>query len=292
MKNIFHPRVEYFIACAKHSSFSEAARQMGLTQAALSIAIKTLEGELGIKLFHRHPGGFSLTLEGKAFLEQIRALYRQSQAALEPIVAGMSRPMIRIGSVPHFSQRYLFPILRQKNALLSQVQLYGVRSYYLYKWVEEGALDFAFVGWSSKPAYHRHIRLYKDPTAIVGHRKKFAHIAKVKKLTDLAHEPWIEMPKAQYDLQKALNPFQHGYVVDNVIDLKYLILNGYAISEVQIQLFTDAELKHLVIALAASPHRDLTMYALYSPTLSEEAKSCFEYVIQETQKRLTDDKTL
>ncbi len=54
------------------SGFSAAARELGLTQVAVSQQIKSLETKLGHDLFVRHPKKVQLTEAGKAFLPSVR----------------------------------------------------------------------------------------------------------------------------------------------------------------------------------------------------------------------------
>src|SRR5579872_1760792 len=56
-----------FEAAALRLSFTEAARDLGLSQAAVSFRIKTLEDRLGIKLFERG-GHLLLTESGQLYL--------------------------------------------------------------------------------------------------------------------------------------------------------------------------------------------------------------------------------
>lgn len=61
-----------FEAAARLSGFSAAARELGLTQVAVSQQIKSLETKLGHDLFVRHPKKVQLTEAGKAFLPSVR----------------------------------------------------------------------------------------------------------------------------------------------------------------------------------------------------------------------------
>lgn len=56
-----------FEAAARLENFSNAARELGLTQAAVSQRIRNLEGRLGKPLFTRLPRGVELTVEGEAY---------------------------------------------------------------------------------------------------------------------------------------------------------------------------------------------------------------------------------
>jgi LysR family glycine cleavage system transcriptional activator len=61
-----------FEAAARLSGFSAAARELGLTQVAVSQHIKSLETKLGQDLFVRHPKKVQLTKAGKSYLPSVR----------------------------------------------------------------------------------------------------------------------------------------------------------------------------------------------------------------------------
>jgi LysR family transcriptional regulator, glycine cleavage system transcriptional activator len=61
-----------FEAAAKTLSFTEAARDLGLTQAAVSKHVKALELNLRHPLFHRHARSLELTKSGAAYLPKVR----------------------------------------------------------------------------------------------------------------------------------------------------------------------------------------------------------------------------
>jgi DNA-binding transcriptional LysR family regulator len=75
------PNLETFARAAELSSFTSAARVLGLTQAAVSQRIQALEGALGVSLFQRRAGRVALTDAGQRlypFAERILALHREA----------------------------------------------------------------------------------------------------------------------------------------------------------------------------------------------------------------------
>ena len=60
---------KYVLAIVKTGSFNEAAKQLFVAQSSLSISIKSLEQELGIKIFERSGNGVCLTDEGAEFVK-------------------------------------------------------------------------------------------------------------------------------------------------------------------------------------------------------------------------------
>ena len=63
--------LRYFLAVAREENMTRAAEQLHVTQPTLSKALKTLEDELGKKLFTRH--SFSITLTDEGMLLRGRA---------------------------------------------------------------------------------------------------------------------------------------------------------------------------------------------------------------------------
>ena len=59
----------YVLEIAKNGSFSEAAKQLFIAQSSLSMSVKSLENELGIKIFERQGTGVYLTEDGSEFIK-------------------------------------------------------------------------------------------------------------------------------------------------------------------------------------------------------------------------------
>lgn len=71
-------KIETFIYAAENLSFSEAAKQMHLSQPTISHHIKMLEHEFGVELFERKGSGLQLTEAGYLLLPWARKLIRES----------------------------------------------------------------------------------------------------------------------------------------------------------------------------------------------------------------------
>ena len=61
-------RLKVFRAVAEHLNFHDAAEHLFLTQPAVTLQIKALENDLGVRLFDRARGGITLTREGSVLL--------------------------------------------------------------------------------------------------------------------------------------------------------------------------------------------------------------------------------
>lgn len=89
-------QLEVFASLAATRSFRESAESLGISQASVSNQIKTLEEQLGTRLFDRKPGLRPLlTGDGQAFLDDLQAFDRAAEA-----LASHRRSMAEAGALP------------------------------------------------------------------------------------------------------------------------------------------------------------------------------------------------
>lgn len=88
------------IAVADLGHMTRAAEQLGVTQPALSAALRKLEDELGTELFHRTGHGVEATEAGKVFIEHAKITLRASEQATEAVrsLVGLETGSIRVGA--------------------------------------------------------------------------------------------------------------------------------------------------------------------------------------------------
>jgi DNA-binding transcriptional LysR family regulator len=87
MKNATLRQLKVFEAVARHLSFSRAAEELHLTQPAVSIQVKQLEGHVGLPLFEQLGKKIFLTLAGQEMLRHSRAIIQQFREAEEALAA-------------------------------------------------------------------------------------------------------------------------------------------------------------------------------------------------------------
>jgi DNA-binding transcriptional LysR family regulator len=95
-------RVLTFRAVAHRRSFSGAARELSLSQPAVSTQVAALERELGARLLDREPGGLRLTPEGEILLAHADAIAERFELAAAQLAAAAAgrRARLRIGAFP------------------------------------------------------------------------------------------------------------------------------------------------------------------------------------------------
>ncbi|MFK3780326.1 transcriptional regulator GcvA [Agrobacterium sp. NPDC089420] len=101
-----------FEASARHLSFTRAAIELCVTQAAVSQQVKGLEKRLGVPLFQRLPRGLKITAEGEALLPTVTSSFDQMATTLDRIEAGQVRELLFLGAVGTFAVGWLLPRLR------------------------------------------------------------------------------------------------------------------------------------------------------------------------------------
>ncbi|TWB36551.1 LysR family transcriptional regulator [Nitrospirillum pindoramense] len=104
-----------FVAVARERSFTRAAAQLGVSQSALSHAIRLLEARLGVRLLSRTTRAVVPTEAGERLLEGIGPHFDEIEAQVDALNALRDKPAgnIRIVASDHAIKHVLWPKLRQ-----------------------------------------------------------------------------------------------------------------------------------------------------------------------------------
>lgn len=106
-----------FEAAARLLSFTEAAEELHVTQAAISHQIKHLEEALGVPLFMRFNRALKLTPEGQSFIGAVRPALAQIGSAAQRIQAQETTGTLNVSCLPSFAATWLVPrLLRFRKA--------------------------------------------------------------------------------------------------------------------------------------------------------------------------------
>lgn len=138
--------VDYLLAVARHRSLRAAAEALGISQPALTKAIRRLEDETGVRLFDRTARGVQPTIYGEAMLRHARNLNASLSASKAEIAALRTGAagMIRIGAGPSWEQAILpdaIAAFRERQPAVLIRVLGGIDDV-LKQRLREGGLDF------------------------------------------------------------------------------------------------------------------------------------------------------
>jgi LysR family glycine cleavage system transcriptional activator len=100
-----------FEVAGRHQSFSNAAAELNVTQGAVSRQIRTLEDELGLKLFVRETRRVILTEAGRRYLGEVQAALGQIQDSTAALIADGARKKLLISVLPSVGSYWLMPRL-------------------------------------------------------------------------------------------------------------------------------------------------------------------------------------
>ena len=112
-----------FEAAGRHLSFTRAAEELHVTQAAVSHQIKSLEEQLGIRMFRRGPRGLLLTDAGQAYLPEVREAFQRLTTATERLLEDDARGAITVSVLPSFAARWLVPRLTRFREEHSDIEV-------------------------------------------------------------------------------------------------------------------------------------------------------------------------
>lgn len=126
MNNGIQPaELHFFSLLARCSSLSAAARELGVSTAAVSKRLAQLESRLGVPLLNRTGRRMSLTAEGKFFLERAQHILDELEALNELLGDSRTGPrgLLRINASLGFGRRHIAPIISRYCARYPEVEI-------------------------------------------------------------------------------------------------------------------------------------------------------------------------
>ncbi|MGL5949615.1 MAG: transcriptional regulator GcvA [Aeromonas sp.] len=106
-----------FEAAARHLSFTRAAQELFVTQAAISHQIKALESFLGLSLFRRKNRSLLLTEEGQGYFLDLKEIFVALGEATDKVLARQAKGALTVSLQPSFAIQWLVPRLLQFSQL-------------------------------------------------------------------------------------------------------------------------------------------------------------------------------
>jgi len=115
--------IEAFITASRAGSFKAAASELGLSPAAFSRRIRSLEDHVDVKLFDRGAPVPSLTAAGRRYLLRLQPGYDAMRAATEWMAPDPERRALRVGVSQSFAVSWLLPRLSAFHARAHGIDL-------------------------------------------------------------------------------------------------------------------------------------------------------------------------
>jgi len=154
--NVSLRQLRAFQEVARNATFAAAARQLHITQSALSESIRQLEEAVGVRLFDRTTRTVGLTSAGTAFLRDVHQALDALEQGMRHMddLASLRGGEVRIAAAPSVLAAIVLPALpalRRSHPGI-QVQLFEEVASTITRLVREGQADFGISGWH--PSVH------------------------------------------------------------------------------------------------------------------------------------------
>ena len=160
-----------FVAVAHAQSMTRAAAQLHLTPSALSMLVRGLEEELGLRLFERTTRKLILTAAGRDFLPSAEQVFGVLESGLQALAVHHPNetPPLRVASSPLLASGLLPRVIASLRAESPsmRIQLHDVPVPDLPMRVREGHVDLAIGTATRDAADLKAIPLYADPLMLV-----------------------------------------------------------------------------------------------------------------------------
>jgi DNA-binding transcriptional LysR family regulator len=188
--------LRYFCAVADHGTFTEAGRQLHVSQSAISEQLADLEREIGGTLLHRAPGGTRLTPQGQLFLAEARKTLLAANRAIDIAQRSLQGRVgtLAIGFFLWGAGGFFARLIRDYRKLYPEIKLtlHEMHTPVQMEALTSGKIDIAFTR-PLEPPFDRTLRaelLFQDPVVVVlprEHRLAGKHIS----VSDLATESFV-----------------------------------------------------------------------------------------------------
>ncbi len=196
MSNLEYYKV--FYTAARHASLTVAAKELSISQPAVSQTIKLLEEELGAKLFTRVSRGIRLTPEGELlypFAEQAVKSVEQGEQKLREML-NLDLGEVRIGASDMTLRFYLLPYLEifHERYPAIKVNVTNAPTPATLELLSKGEIDFGVVSTPFESGENIQVIPVKEiEDVFVAGRRFITYKNRMLDLQELEHMPIISL---------------------------------------------------------------------------------------------------
>lgn len=197
-------QIRYFFALCEDLNFTEAAKRCGVSQPALTRAIRKLEEEFGGVLFHRERGNTHVSELGRTVLPYLRQIYEGAESAKRHAAdfARLQRTPLRLGLMCTIAPALLLDLVSAVHTRHPGValQILDAAAPALRERLLSGDLEVAIYALPEVPIDDRlhYLQLFREQFMIVTHpRHRLAAQSEVR-VKDLDGERYLSRVHCEY----------------------------------------------------------------------------------------------
>lgn len=219
-----------FEASARHKSFTKAAEELMLTQAAISFQVRNLEQTLLVKLFLRQHRSLELTEEGRSLFGAVRASFKTLEAEKSLITGIKPNKSVSISAPISYCSKWLLPRLFRFQCAEPQVNILIDANDTLVD-LKSSGIQLAIRYCETPPEEFYPIKLLEDDVFPVcsphfisskGRNMRMEDLTEMTFLTDRMHDhqwsEWIDASANSPRVDLLRKSFSHsGFAVDAAI---------------------------------------------------------------------------
>ncbi|NBO38381.1 LysR family transcriptional regulator [bacterium] len=189
--------LETFLAIIDSGSISHAAHGLGLTQPAISLKLKKIETELGVKLFQRTPRSMVPLPTALGIVPKIREILNRFDGIRETLTDEIqsTQGTVRIGCLMGWFDSLVLPAFAtvHTQAPLIQLKIHVDQTANLIHMVTHGQLDLAIIAQPFDHAEGVHAEKIIDEELVLFGKKLPKQTDKLERKKSLLSRPWVTM---------------------------------------------------------------------------------------------------
>ncbi len=162
--------IRYFLAVAENKNFTRAAQQCGVSQPAITRAIRKLEAELGGLLFDRRPGRTALTELGRRLMPRLEKAYIEVGKAKETAnaLSDARKHMLRLGVMCTIAPTHMTTLLEKLRHKVPDlvISLLDAKSSEVVELLLADEIDIGLSAWPEYPEEIALVPLFRERFAV------------------------------------------------------------------------------------------------------------------------------
>lgn len=246
-------QMKLFVDLANAGNFTKVAAENYVTQAAVTLQIRKLESELGVRLFHRTTRSVTLLEAGQRLLPYAREILQKADEAALAVrdtkdeVTGL----VRIASVHSVGLYEMPPYIKQ---FLKKYPLVSLRIDYrnadaIYRALHDNDIDIGIVAYPTEMPRLEIIPFLSDSLVLVAREDNPLAQKKNLKMSDLENQPFVQFSE-DAPTRRATDVIlsEHEISVnvrmecDNIEVLKQMVEIGFGMALLPIHTITENDL--------------------------------------------------
>ncbi|WP_434777375.1 LysR family transcriptional regulator [Neisseria sp. Ec49-e6-T10] len=286
-----------FMSVAESGSFSDAARRLSVSPAAISQSIARLEQDLGVRLFNRTTRNLTLTEDGRALYEQCKTPIAQLSSAISGTREHNDEPAgtLRVSLPNAFGQNFVLPLIHEFNQRYPKIKLFLGMGDHFSDLIEDGYDIGIRIGMLPDSRMSAH-PLAPIPQYVVATPQYWREHGKPETIRDLLNHNCVnyQFPTSgrtykwefERDGERVPQEVRGSVTVNEIAGVTSLVLSGLGVGQLPgfevIEYIRSGELEPVLVDFVSS-HRLITICFPHPDDLPLRAEIFVKFLTEKLQ---------